>query len=153
MCSTSRKVKMTFILGGGSMWTSVRTAGLAKPVVWSFGPWFEGEDRTRSEGDNVQPLIRLFAAQRSNLAGRRCVEPGRVHIARRNLAAPLTICTRGTLNLFSKRPNYQDSLLYTQFSRIPPFSISSFIYGGAHLSLYLNISIWDIVLKDLLKQI
>jgi hypothetical protein len=59
----------------------------------------------------------------------------------------------GTLNSFSKRSGHQDSLLYTQFSRTHPSSISSSIHCGAHLSLYLNISMWDLVLKDLLKQI
>jgi hypothetical protein len=53
-------------------------------------------------------------------------------------------------------PSQQDSLIYTQFSRIHPSSISSFIHsihGGTHLSLYLNISMCDLVLKDLLRRI
>jgi hypothetical protein len=48
---------------------------------------------------------------------------------------------------------YQDSLLYTHFSCTHPSSISSSIQCGAHLSLYLNTSMWDLVLKNLLKRI
>jgi hypothetical protein len=64
-----------------------------------------------------------------------------------------TTRTRGTLNSSSKRSGHQDSLLYTQFSRIHPSSISSSIHCGAYLSLYLNISMWDLVLKNLSKRI
>jgi hypothetical protein len=35
----------------------------------------------------------------------------------------------------------QDSLLYTQFSRTHPSSISSSVHYGTHLSLYLNICV------------
>jgi hypothetical protein len=50
----------------------------------------------------------------------------------------------------------QDSLLYTQFSRTHLSSISSSIHSihyGTHLLLYLNISMCDLVLKDLLRRI
>jgi hypothetical protein len=50
----------------------------------------------------------------------------------------------------------ENSLLYTQFFRTHPSSISSSIHSirrGTHLSLYLNISMCDLVLKDLLRQI
>jgi hypothetical protein len=66
------------------------------------------------------------------------------------------IRTHGPLYSSSIRPSQQDSLLYTQFSRTHPSSISSSIhsiYCGTHLSLYLNISMSDLVLKDLLRRI
>jgi hypothetical protein len=66
------------------------------------------------------------------------------------------ICTHGPLYSSSIRPSQQDSLLYTQFSRTHPSSISSSIHSihyGTHLSLYLNISMRDLVLKDLLRRI
>jgi hypothetical protein len=53
-------------------------------------------------------------------------------------------------------PSQRDSLLYTQFFRTHPSSISSSIHSihcGTHLSLYLNISMCDLVLKNLLRQI
>jgi hypothetical protein len=56
----------------------------------------------------------------------------------------------------SIRPSQQDSLLYTQFTRTHPSSISSSIHSihcGTDLSLYLNISMCDLVLKDLLRRI
>jgi hypothetical protein len=56
----------------------------------------------------------------------------------------------------SIRPSPQDSLLYTQFSRTHPSSILSSIHSiqyGIYLSLYLNISMCDLVLKDLLRRI
>jgi hypothetical protein len=62
----------------------------------------------------------------------------------------------GPLYSSSIRPSQQDSLLYTQFSHTHSSSISSSIHSihyGTHLSLYLNISMCDIVLKDLLRQI
>jgi hypothetical protein len=61
----------------------------------------------------------------------------------------------GPLYSSSIRSNQQDFLLYTQFS-CTPSSISSSIYSihcGTHLSLYLNISMCDLVLKDLLRRI
>jgi hypothetical protein len=54
------------------------------------------------------------------------------------------------------RPTQQDSLIYTQFSRTHPSSISSSIhsiYCGIHLSFYLNIFMCDLVSKDLLRRI
>jgi hypothetical protein len=72
------------------------------------------------------------------------------------LSLPETTRTHGPLYSSSIRPSQQDSLLYTQFSRIHPSSISSSIYSihrGTHLSLYLNISMCDLVLKDLLRRI
>jgi hypothetical protein len=66
------------------------------------------------------------------------------------------IRTHGPLYSSSIRPSQQDSLLYTQFFRTHPSSISSsiyFIHCGTHLSLYLNISMCDLVLKDLLRRI
>jgi hypothetical protein len=63
------------------------------------------------------------------------------------------IRTDGPLYSSSIRPSQQDSFLYTQFSRTHPSSISSFIHCGTHLSLYLNISMCDLVLKDLLRRI
>jgi hypothetical protein len=64
-----------------------------------------------------------------------------------------TTRTHGPLYSSSIRHSQQDSFLYTQFSRTHPSSISSSIHCGTHLSLYLNISICDLVLKDLLKRI
>jgi hypothetical protein len=58
--------------------------------------------------------------------------------------------------LSSIRPGQQDSLLYTQFSRTHQSSISSSIHSihcGIYLSLYLNIFMCDLVLKDLLRRI
>jgi hypothetical protein len=57
--------------------------------------------------------------------------------------------------LFSSyiHPGHQDSLLFIYFSRTHPSSIASSIHCGVHLSLYLNISMWDLVLKDLFKRI
>jgi hypothetical protein len=66
------------------------------------------------------------------------------------------IRTHGPLYSSSIRPSQQDSLLHTQFFRTHPSSISSSIHSihcGTHLSLYLNISMCDLVLKDLLRQI
>jgi hypothetical protein len=60
-----------------------------------------------------------------------------------------TTRTHGPLYSSSIRPSQQDSLLYTQFFRTHLSSISSSI----HLSLYLNISMCDLVLKDLLRRI
>jgi hypothetical protein len=48
--------------------------------------------------------------------------------------------THGPLYSSSKRSSHQDSLLYTQFFCIHPFSISSSIHCEVHLSLCLNIS-------------
>jgi hypothetical protein len=56
----------------------------------------------------------------------------------------------------SIRSSQPDSLLYTQFSRTYPSSISSSIHSihcGTHLSLYINISMCDLVLNDLLRRI
>jgi hypothetical protein len=67
-----------------------------------------------------------------------------------------TTRTYEPLYSFFIRPSQQDSLLYTQFSRTHPSSISSYIhsiYCGTYLSLYLNISMCDLVLKDLLRRI
>jgi hypothetical protein len=64
-----------------------------------------------------------------------------------------TIRTHDPLFSSSIHPSHQDSLLYNHFSRTHPSSISSSIHCGVHLSLYLNISMWDLVLKNLLKQI
>jgi hypothetical protein len=66
------------------------------------------------------------------------------------------IRTHGPLYSSSIRPSQQDSLLYTQFFRTHPFTISlsiHSIYCGTHLSLYLNISMSDLFLKDLLRRI
>jgi hypothetical protein len=67
-----------------------------------------------------------------------------------------TIRTHEPLYSSSIHPSQQDSLLYTQFSRTHPSSISFSIHSihyGTHLSLYLNISMYDLVLKDLLRRI
>jgi hypothetical protein len=64
--------------------------------------------------------------------------------------------THGPLYSSSIRPSQQDSLIYTQFSRTHPSYISSSIHSinrGTHLSLYLNIFMCDLVLKDLLRRI
>jgi hypothetical protein len=69
---------------------------------------------------------------------------------------PSIFRTNGPLYSSFIRPSQQDSLLYTQFSRTHPSSISSSIHSihyGTHLSLYLNISMCDLVLKDLLRRI
>jgi hypothetical protein len=66
------------------------------------------------------------------------------------------IRTHGPLYSSSIRPSQQDSLLYTQFFCTHPSSISSYIHSihcGTHLSLYLNIFMCDLVLKDLLRRI
>jgi hypothetical protein len=63
------------------------------------------------------------------------------------------IRTHGHLYSSSIHPSHQDSLIYTQFFRIHLSSISSSIHCRAHLSLYLNISIWHLILKYLLKRI
>jgi hypothetical protein len=63
------------------------------------------------------------------------------------------IRTHEPLYSSSIRPRQQDSLLYTQFSRTHSSSISSSIHCRTHLSLYLNISMCDLVLKDLLRRI
>jgi hypothetical protein len=89
------------------------------------------------------------------------------HIAQHIVATPTNsktstgrsseaIRTHGPLYSSSIRPSQQDSLLYTQFSRTHPSSISSSVHSihcGTHLSLYLNISMCDLVLKDLLRRI
>jgi hypothetical protein len=52
--------------------------------------------------------------------------------------------------------SHQNSLLYTQFFHTHPSSISSSIHCGAHMfvnKFCLNISMWDLVFKNLLKQI
>jgi hypothetical protein len=67
-----------------------------------------------------------------------------------------TTRTNGSLYSSSICPSQQDSLLYTQFFRTHPSSIPSSIHSihyGTHLSLYTNISMCDLVLKDLLRQI
>jgi hypothetical protein len=67
-----------------------------------------------------------------------------------------TTRTYGPLYSSSIRPSQQDSLLYTQFFRTHPSSILSSIhsiYCRTYLSLYLNISMCDLVLKDLLRRI
>jgi hypothetical protein len=72
------------------------------------------------------------------------------------LTGTKTTRTHGPLYSSSIRSNQQDYLLYTQFSRTHPSSISSSInsiHCGTHLSLYLNISICNLVLKDLLRRI
>jgi hypothetical protein len=64
--------------------------------------------------------------------------------------------TYGSLYSSSIRPSQQDSFLYTHFFRTHPSSISSSIHSihcGTHLSLYLNISMCDLILKDLLRRI
>jgi hypothetical protein len=73
---------------------------------------------------------------------------------RPNLSLPAL--THGTLYSFSIRPSQRDFFLYTQFSRTHSSSISFSIHSihcGTHLSLYLNISMRDLVLKDLLRRI
>jgi hypothetical protein len=65
------------------------------------------------------------------------------------------IRTHGPLYSSSICPSQQDSLIYTQFSCTHPSSISSSIHSihcVTHLSLYLNISMCDLVLKDLLRR-
>jgi hypothetical protein len=65
-----------------------------------------------------------------------------------------TTRTHGSLYSSSIRLSQQDSLLYTQFSRTHPSSISSSIHSihcVTHLSLYLNISMRDLVLKDFIE--
>jgi hypothetical protein len=50
--------------------------------------------------------------------------------------------------------NQQDSLLYIQFSRTNPSSISPSIHSihcGTHLSLYLNISMCDLVFEGFIE--
>jgi hypothetical protein len=67
-----------------------------------------------------------------------------------------TTRTHGPLYSSSIRPRQQDSLLYTQFFRTHPSFISSSIHSihcGTHSSFYLNISMCDLVLKDLLRRI
>jgi hypothetical protein len=67
-----------------------------------------------------------------------------------------TTRTHRPLYSSSIRPSQQDFLLYTQFFCTHPSSISSSIHSihcGTHLSLYLNISMCDLVLKDLLRRI
>jgi hypothetical protein len=71
----------------------------------------------------------------------------------RTLTSDKAIRTDVPLYLSSIRSSQQDSLLYTQFSRTHPSSILSSIHCGTHLSLYLNISMCDLVLKDLLRRI
>jgi hypothetical protein len=74
----------------------------------------------------------------------------------RPFPAVKAIRTHVPLYSSSTRPSQQDSLLYTQFSRTHPSSISSsihYIYCRTHLSLYLNISMCHLVLKDLLRRI
>jgi hypothetical protein len=69
---------------------------------------------------------------------------------------PKTTRTYRPLYSSSIRSSQQDFLLYTQFFRTHPSSISSSIHSihyGTHLSLYLNISMRDLVLKDLLRRI
>jgi hypothetical protein len=64
--------------------------------------------------------------------------------------------TYGPLYSSSIRSSQQDSLFYTQFSRTHPSSISSsihYIHSGTYLSLYLNMYMCDLVLKDLLRRI
>jgi hypothetical protein len=63
------------------------------------------------------------------------------------------IRTHDPLFSSSINPGHQDSLIYTHFSHTHPSSISSSIHCGVHLSLYLNIFMWDLVLKNLLKRI
>jgi hypothetical protein len=64
-----------------------------------------------------------------------------------------TTHAHGPLYSSSIRPSQHDSLLYTQFSRTHLSSVSSSIHYETHLSLYLNISMCDLVLKDLLRRI
>jgi hypothetical protein len=62
----------------------------------------------------------------------------------------------GTLYSSSIHFSQQDSFLYIQFFCTYPFSISSSIHSihcGTHFSLYLNIFMCDLVLKDLLRRI
>jgi hypothetical protein len=54
------------------------------------------------------------------------------------------IRTYNPLFLFFIHLSHQDSLLYTYFSRTHSSSISFSIYCGAHLSLYLNITMYNI---------
>jgi hypothetical protein len=73
-----------------------------------------------------------------------------------NFTVHQTTRTHGPLYLSSIRPSQQDFLLSTQFFRTHPSSISSSIHSihcGTHLSLYLNTSMCDLVLKDLLRRI
>jgi hypothetical protein len=70
------------------------------------------------------------------------------------IASSLSTRIHGPLYSSFIRPSQQDSLLYTQFSRTHPSPISSPIHSihcETHLSLYLNISMCDLVLKDLLR--
>jgi hypothetical protein len=74
----------------------------------------------------------------------------------RTLGSYKAIRTHGPLYSSSICYSHQDSLFYTQFFRIHSSFISSFIHSihcGIHLSLYLNISMCDLVLKDLLRRI
>jgi hypothetical protein len=67
-----------------------------------------------------------------------------------------TTHTYGPLYSSAIRPSQQDSLLYTQFSHTHLSSISYSIHSihyRTHLSLYLNISMCDLVSKDLLRRI
>jgi hypothetical protein len=84
------------------------------------------------------------------------IQPAVANYSSVDLQLHKIIRAHGPLYSSSIRPNQQDSLLYTQFSRTHPSSISSSIHSihyGTHLSLYLNISMCDLVLKDLLRRI
>jgi hypothetical protein len=73
----------------------------------------------------------------------------RLHPIRTPLVAILRLSALMMLYFHPLHPGHQDSLIYTYFYRTHPFSI----HCGVHLSLYLNISMWDLVLKYLLKRI
>jgi hypothetical protein len=98
-------------------WSAVRASGAGVSVRGRWGVCF-----ARAVGDaSSWRWIRLYSAQRSQT-------------------------TRTHRLLYSSfiRPSQQDSLLYTQFSRIHPSSISSYIHyihRGTHSSLYRNL-IW-----------
>jgi hypothetical protein len=65
-------------------------------------------------------------------------------------------CSPRHPSLLSSDLSQQDFLLYTQFSYTHPSSILSsihYIHCKTHLSPYLNISMCDLVLKDLLRRI
>jgi hypothetical protein len=66
------------------------------------------------------------------------------------VTSPKAIHTHGPLYSSSIRPSQQNSLFYTQFSRIHLYSLSPSIhsiYYETYLSFYLNISMYDLVFE------
>jgi hypothetical protein len=126
--------------------THVPGAGDASSVSTRHWESSDPAGRSLSIGDRhiLRPTPRPARAQQGD----------RGHGPASRLALPIR--THVPLYSSSIRPSQQDSLLYIQFSRTHPSSISSFIHSihyETHLSLYLNISMCDLVLKDLLRQI